>query len=57
MEDLRSCLNRKLKQKARETAPLDGGMTTKGEGIDIPGEQNDNPKEPEEKNLTKVQAG
>jgi hypothetical protein len=39
VEDLRSCLQRKLKQKARETAPLDGCMTTKGEGIDIPDEQ------------------
>ena len=47
MEDLGSCLQRKLKQKARETAPFDGGMTTKGEGIDIPDEQKDKPKESE----------
>ena len=47
VEDLRSCLQRKLKQKARKTAPFDGGMTTKGEGIDIPDEQEDKPKESE----------
>ena len=52
MEDLRSCLQGKLKEEAGETGPLDGGMATKGEGIDIPGEQNDNHKETEIKNLT-----
>ena len=57
LEDLRSGFQGKLKQEAREMAPIYGGMATKCEGIDIPGEQNDNPKETEINNLTKVQAG
>jgi hypothetical protein len=56
VEDLRSCLQGKLKQKARETAPLDGGMATKGEGIDIPAKQEDK-KTNLRQDLTKVQAG
>ena len=38
VEDLRSGLQGKLKQEARETAPLDGCMTTKGKSINVPDE-------------------
>ena len=36
VKDLRSCLQGKLKQEAREMAPLDGVMSTKAEGKDVP---------------------
>ena len=57
VEDLRSCLKGKLKNKARETAPLDGDVAIKGEGIYVPGKEKDNPMEYEEKDLTKGLAG
>ena len=41
VEDLGSCLQGKLKHKARETAPLDGGVATKGEGEDVPKQEDE----------------
>jgi hypothetical protein len=55
VEDLRSCLQRKLKQEAREMAPLDGAMPTKAEGKDVP-EYRDQ-KYGSDEDLTKVLAG